>query len=320
MANRAGKTYIITGGVSGLGLATAQLLYSQGANVSLFDRNDDLANDVIPANFTDASRVLFCKVDITDEGNVKSAVADTVARFGSLHGVVNSAGIGSAMTTVNGKGKTHSSKVFDYVVKINLMGSFYCAAHGAAAMREAGHKDGACERWERKGWDGVGWRGVEASHLHQSMSLSRLCCLCVSVSASASSSNLPHFSSSPAPLLPLSTGVIVNVSSVAGIEGQKGQLAYSASKGAIIGMTLPMARDLSRFGIRVMTIAPGIMETPLMMNTPQKVRDGLMTGVAGPKRFGDSSEFAGLVAHIIDNGYLNGEVIRLDGGIRFPNM
>ena len=118
----------------------------------------------------------------------------------------------------------------------------------------------------------------------------------------------------------LKTGVIVNVSSVAGIEGQKGQLAYSASKGAIIGMTLPMARDLSRFGIRVMTIAPGIMETPLMMNTPQKVRDGLMTGVAGPKRFGDSSEFAGLVAHIIDNGYLNGEVIRLDGGIRFPNM
>jgi NAD(P)-dependent dehydrogenase (short-subunit alcohol dehydrogenase family) len=160
MANRAGKTYIITGGVSGLGLATAQLLYSQGANVSLFDRNDDLANDVIPANFTDASRVLFCKVDITDEGNVKSAVADTVARFGSLHGVVNSAGIGSAMTTVNGKGKTHSSKVFDYVVKINLMGSFYCAAHGAAAMREAGHKDGACEIWEWKGWGGLGWGGV----------------------------------------------------------------------------------------------------------------------------------------------------------------
>ena len=133
----------------------------------------------------------------------------------------------------------------------------------------------------------------------------------------------PSLSLSLHPTIPpssLSTGVIVNVSSVAGIEGQKGQLAYSASKGAIIGMTLPMARDLSRFGIRVMTIAPGIMETPLMMNTPQKVRDGLMTGVAGPKRFGDSSEFAGLVAHIIDNGYLNGEVIRLDGGIRFPNM
>lgn len=110
------------------------------------------------------------------------------------------------------------------------------------------------------------------------------------------------------------------MSSVAGIEGQKGQLAYSASKGAVIGMTLPMARDLSRYGVRVMTIAPGIMETPLMMAAPDKVRQGLMQGVAGPKRFGDSGEFALLVAHIIDNGYLNGEVIRLDGGMRFPNL
>merc|ERR1712039_1006780 len=117
-----------------------------------------------------------------------------------------------------------------------------------------------------------------------------------------------------------SRGVIINVASVAGIEGQKGQLVYSASKGAVIGMTLPMARDLARYGIRVMTIAPGIMDTPLMRGAPQKVQDGLLAQVAGPKRFGASEEFAGLVASIIDNGYLNGEVIRLDGGLRFANL
>merc|ERR1712187_827155 len=115
-------------------------------------------------------------------------------------------------------------------------------------------------------------------------------------------------------------GVIINVSSVAGIEGQKGQLVYSASKGAVIGMTLPMARDLARYGIRVVTIAPGIMDTPLMRGAPQKVQDGLLAQVAGPKRFGASEEFAQLVASIIDNGYLNGEVIRLDGGLRFANL
>merc|ERR1719473_615470 len=117
-----------------------------------------------------------------------------------------------------------------------------------------------------------------------------------------------------------SRGVIVNVASVAGIEGQKGQLVYSASKGAVIGMTLPMARDLGRYGIRVVTIAPGIMDTPLMRAASQKVQDGLLAQVAGPKRFGDPNEFAGLCGQIIDNGYLNGEVIRMDGGIRFANL
>merc|ERR1712039_884403 len=108
-----------------------------------------------------------------------------------------------------------------------------------------------------------------------------------------------------------SRGVIVNVSSVAGIEGQKGQLVYSASKGAVIGMTLPMARDLARYGIRVMTICPGIMDTPLMQSAAKKVKDGLLAGVP-IKRFGQPEEFAQLCTSIIDNGYLNGEVIRMD--------
>merc|ERR1711904_574972 len=107
-------------------------------------------------------------------------------------------------------------------------------------------------------------------------------------------------------------GVIINVASVAGIEGQKGQLVYSASKGAVIGMTLPMARDLARYGIRVMTIAPGIIDTPLMQAAAPKVKEGLLAQVAAPKRFGAPEEFAHLCASI-DNGYLNGEVIRMDG-------
>merc|ERR1711988_2079962 len=108
-------------------------------------------------------------------------------------------------------------------------------------------------------------------------------------------------------------GAIINVSSVAGIEGQKGQVVYSASKGAVIGMTLPMARDLARYGIRVMTIAPGIIDTPLMQSAAPKVKEGLLAQVAAPKRFGAPEEFAQLCAAIIDNGYLNGEVIRMDG-------
>merc|ERR1712046_41016 len=115
-------------------------------------------------------------------------------------------------------------------------------------------------------------------------------------------------------------GAIINVSSVAGIEGQKGQVVYSASKGAVVGMTLPMARDLSRHGIRVMCIAPGIIDTPLMQAAAPKVKEGLLASVAGPKRFGKAEEFALLAASIIDNGYLNGETIRMDGGIRFANL
>merc|ERR1719162_70740 len=117
-----------------------------------------------------------------------------------------------------------------------------------------------------------------------------------------------------------SRGVIINVASLAGIEGQKGQLVYSASKGAVIGMTLPMARHLGRYGIRVMTIAPGTIDTPLMQMAAPKVKEGLLAQVAAPKRFGAPEEFAHLCTSIIDNGYLNGEVIRMDGGIRFANL
>lgn len=254
--SRAGKTYFVTGGASGLGLATVKRLHDEGANVAIFDKNTegaDIAKEM-------GDRALFCEVDVTDEASVAGAVEKTVETFGGLHGAINCAGLGMAMTTIDKKLKPHKGGVFDFIMKLNTYGTFYGSAYAASAMAK-------CPAAE----DG-------------------------------------------------SRGVIINVASVAGIEGQKGQLVYSASKGAVIGMTLPMARDLARYGIRVMTVAPGIIDTPLMQSASPKVIEGLLDQVASPKRFGKPEEFAQLCTSIIDNGYLNGEVIRMDGGIRFANL
>lgn len=254
--SRSGKTFLITGGASGLGLATSKLLHSQGANVGILDKDPkgaEIAKELGP-------RACFCETDVTDENSVASAVEKVTSTFGGLHGVINCAGLGMAMTTIDKKLAPHKAKVFDFIMKLNTYGTFYGAAYGASAMAKC--------------------------------------------PAAADGSR----------------GVIINVASVAGIEGQKGQLVYSASKGAVIGMTLPMARDLARYGIRVMTIAPGIIDTPLMQAAAPKVKEGLLAQVAAPKRFGAPEEFAQLCAAIIDNGYLNGEVIRMDGGIRFANL
>jgi|EP00945_MAST-04E_sp_MAST-4E-sp1_P001279 3-hydroxyacyl-CoA dehydrogenase / 3-hydroxy-2-methylbutyryl-CoA dehydrogenase len=255
---RAGKTYFITGGASGLGLATVRRLHSEGANVAVIDLNEKQGKAVEAELGSD--RCFFIKTNMTQEESVAAAVDATVERFGGLHGCLNSAGIGSAEKTVSKKGKPMRSKTWDFVLKLNAYGTFYGSAYCAAAMSKM-----------PPGPDGM-------------------------------------------------RGVIVNVSSIAGIEGQKGQLAYSASKGAVIGMTLPMARDLGRYNIRVMTICPGIMDTPLMQAAPEKVRQGLLKGVVAPLRFGHTSEFAKLVTSIIDNNYLNGEVIRMDGGLRFAHL
>jgi 3-hydroxyacyl-CoA dehydrogenase/3-hydroxy-2-methylbutyryl-CoA dehydrogenase len=253
---RAGKTYFVTGGASGLGLATVQLLHKQGANVIIADKNPkgaDIAKEI-------GSNVLFCEMNAMEESSVASAVEKAVSTFGGLHGCVNCAGLGMAMTTIGKDLKPHDAKTFDMIMKLNTYGTFYGSAYCASAMAK-------CE-------------------------------------AAADGSR----------------GVIVNVASQAGIEGQKGQLVYAASKGAIIGMTLPMARDLARYGIRVMTIAPGIIDTGVFDKMPAKLRDGLLAQVACPHRFGKPDEFAHLVSAIIDNGYLNGEVIRMDGGSRFANL
>ena len=255
--NREGTTYFITGGASGLGLATARLLVSQGANVAIGDKDEEAGKKVQEEL---GSRLLFVPLDVTDRASCEQAIGKTVDHFKSLSGVVNCAGVGSAFLTVDKKLKPHNEKFFDFVTKINLYGTFFCSSEGAAAMAKLPA-------------DADGNRGV-----------------------------------------------IINVASVAAFEGQKGQLAYSASKSAVVGMTLPMARDLARYGIRVMTVAPGIIDTPLMQSAAPKVKQGLLDQVAGPRRFGKAEEFALLATQILDNGYLNGETIRMDGGIRFSNL
>jgi len=183
---RAGKTYIVTGGASGLGLATVKRLHSEGANVAIIDKDkkgEEIATEL-------GKTAVFCETDMTNEDSVKGAVEKAVATFGGLHGIVNCAGMGMAMTTIGKDLAPHKSGVFDFIMKLNTYGTFWGSAYAASAMAK-------CPAAE----DG-------------------------------------------------SRGVIVNVASVAGIEGQKGQLVYSASKGAVIGMTLPMARDLARYGRR----------------------------------------------------------------------
>lgn len=256
MADRKGTTYIVTGGASGLGYATARKLINEGANVMIMDRNAELGAKVI-AEF--GERSAFQAVDVTDEKSCKAGVAATMEKFGNVSGVVNCAGVGSATTTL-GKRGPHPLALFDMVMKINLYGTFNVARFGAEAMAK---------------------NEPDASGLR---------------------------------------GVIINVASVAAFEGQKGQLAYAASKGAVHAMSLPMARDLARVGIRVNVIAPGIMDTPMMQMAPQKIRDNLMTSVVAPKRFGDMGEFAHMCCALIDNKYMNGQTVRLDAGIRMANL
>lgn len=257
MSSRTGKTFFITGGASGLGKACVVHLHSEGANVAIVDRNVE-DGEALASELGD--RAIFCEVDVTSEESVAAAVQKTVEVFGTLNGCINCAGLGMGVLTVGRDGTPHKASGFDFLMKVNTYGTFFCAAHCAAAM-----------------------------------------------------SKLPAAEDG-------TRGIIINVSSVAGIEGQKGQVAYAASKGAVIGMTLPMARDLARFGIRVMTVCPGIIDTPLMQAAGERVKEGLLRQVVGPKRFGKPEEFAHLAAGLIDNGYMNGEVIRFDGGIRFANL
>ncbi len=246
------KTFLITGGGSGLGLATARALLAQGARVLLVDINAE-AGAARAAELGDNAR--FQRADITREDEARAAVAAAVEAFGAVHGLINCAGIAPAEKVLGRKG-VHGLDSFRRVVEVNLIGSFNMLRLVAEAM--AGNEPG--EEGER--------------------------------------------------------GVLINTASVAAFDGQMGQAAYSASKGGVAAMTLPLARDLARSGIRVMCIAPGIFETPMMAGMPQEVRDFLAADVPFPPRLGRPDEYAALVAHIIGNTMLNGEVIRLDGALR----
>ena len=244
---------IVTGGVSGIGLAVARHLVRNGAKVALFDVNDDKGTAAV-AELGEANARYF-RTDVTSEDSVAANVAAARDFLGGLNVAVNCAGILGA-GRVLGKEAPMPLSQFQSTVMVNLVGSFNVAKAAAALMQH-----------NEAGTDGE-------------------------------------------------RGVIVNTASVAAYEGQIGQAAYSASKGGVVGMTLPMARELARFGIRVMTIAPGIFWTPMVDGMPDSVQQSLAASIPFPSRLGKPEEFADLVAYILGNTYLNGETIRLDGATR----
>ena len=247
------KTFLITGGASGLGEATVRRLHAGGANVVVADLNQELG-DALAAELGDRCR--FAATDVSDEAAVSAAVQAAVEAFGGLHGAVSCAGIGPPAKVVDKHGEPHPLGLFESVIRVNLIGTFNTLRLAAAAM--VGNEP-----------DGEGERGV-----------------------------------------------IVNTASVAAYEGQIGQAAYAASKGGVLGLTLPCARELARHGIRVVTVAPGLFDTPLMAGLPEQARISLGQQVPFPSRLGRPEEYAALVEHIVENTMLNGEVIRLDGAIR----
>ena len=246
------KVALITGVASGLGLATAKVLIESGAKVMLLDLNEDNAKEAASSLGDSAS---YTVANVAEEQSIVDAIAKTKEEFGSIHIVVNCAGIGSASKTV-GKIGAHPLVYFKIVFVINLVCTFNVLRLAAEEMgNNEPEQDNEC-------------------------------------------------------------GVIINTASVAAFDGQIGQAAYSASKAGVAGMTLPIARDLARMGIRINTIAPGIFDTPMMAMAPDQVRLPLIEMTQFPKRLGLPEEYASLVKHIVENPFLNGETIRLDGGIR----
>ncbi len=246
------RTFLVSGGSSGLGAACVRTLAGAGGQVVIGDVNrvggEKLASEV-------GARARFAPMDVTDEASVHEAVKTAVTTFGGLHGAICCAGIGAAEKVLTKTGPSALAP-FTKVIQINLIGTYNVVRLAAAAM----------------------------------------------ASAEAQPSG--------------ERGVIVTTASVAAFDGQIGQAAYSASKGGVVAMTLPIARELARFGIRIMTIAPGIFDTPLLAGLPEPARISLGLQVPFPSRLGRPDEFAALVRHIVENEMLNGEVIRLDGAMR----
>lgn len=247
---------VITGGASGLGAATARALAAKGVKVALFDMNTEKGE----ALATELGGI-FCKVNVTSDEEVDAGFEKARAAHGQERILVNCAGIGNAIKTASRSKEDGSIKhfpisAFDFVIQVNLIGTFRCIAKSAAGMLTLD----PMEDGER--------------------------------------------------------GAIVNTASVAAEDGQMGQAAYSASKAGVVGMTLPIARDLMKDGIRVNTILPGIFDTPLLAAAPQNVRDALADSVPFPKRLGSPPEYAKLALCMIETGYFNGEDVRLDGAIR----
>jgi NAD(P)-dependent dehydrogenase (short-subunit alcohol dehydrogenase family) len=247
-----GRSILVTGGASGLGRATVEMIAAQNGRAVVLDLDERGGADVEARH---PGVVRFVRTDVTSERDVQAAVEAARSAFGDVHGLVNAAGIAVAERVLPKEGPQPLAH-FTRVIQINLIGTFNATRLAVAAM----------------------------------------------------ASNAPAASGE--------RGVIVNTSSVAAFDGQIGQAAYSASKGGIVAMTLPMAREFARFGIRVMTIAPGTFDTPLLAALPEAARVSLAEQVPFPPRLGRPEEYAALVRHIFENEMLNGEVIRLDGAIR----
>ncbi len=245
-----GSGALITGGASGLGLATARRLAAAGAHITIVDLPSSPGADI-------AAELggVFVPADVTSVDEVHAAVAAAQAAA-PLRIVVNCAGIAPPAKVLDREGNPAVLADFERIVRINLVGTFNVTSQAAAAIA-------------KNDPDATGDRGV-----------------------------------------------IVSTASVAAFDGQIGQPAYSASKGGVHAMTLPIARELARYAIRVCTIAPGIMETPMLKGLPQAAQDSLGEQVPYPSRLGKPEEYAALVQSIVENGYLNGETIRLDGAIR----
>ncbi|QEZ42923.1 3-hydroxyacyl-CoA dehydrogenase [Cupriavidus oxalaticus] len=242
------NVFLVTGGASGLGEATAHMLAAAGGKVVIADINP--AGEALAAGLGGR----FVRCDVSSEADGRAAV-DAATALGRLAGLVSCAGVAPACKTV-GKDGPHPLDAFERTVRINLIGTFNMIRLAAAAM-VGNAPDAGGER-----------------------------------------------------------GVIVNTASVAAFEGQIGQAAYAASKGGVASMTLAIARDLARDGVRCVTIAPGLFETPMLLGLPETVRDALGRMVPFPSRLGRPAEYARLVEAVVGNPMLNGEVIRLDGAIR----
>ena len=248
----AGNVALVTGGASGLGLATVSRLHEAGASVVILDLPSSNGTAIAKEL---GSRAAFAAGDVTSPADVEAALDATEALAGGPPRIlVNCAGIGNAARTA-GKDGAFPLDAFTRVIQVNLIGTFNAIRLAAFRMSQAAEEDG-----ER--------------------------------------------------------GVIVNTASVAAFDGQIGQAAYSASKGGIVGMTLPIARDLASLKIRVVTIAPGLFHTPLFAALPPEAVESLGAQVPHPSRLGDPAEYAALARHIVENPMLNGETIRLDGAIR----
>ncbi|MCC6827082.1 MAG: SDR family NAD(P)-dependent oxidoreductase [Novosphingobium sp.] len=249
---------VVTGGASGLGAATARALAARGVKVAIFDLQAEKGLAV-------AAEIggIYCEANVTSDESIDAAFAKARAAHGQERILVNCAGTANAIKTVSRDRETGAVRhfpldAFNFILQINLIGTFRCIAKSAAGM--------------------------------------------VTLD----------------PLEDGERGAIVNTASVAAEDGQVGQAAYAASKGGVVGMTLPIARDLMNEGIRVNTILPGTFDTPLLAALPEKAREVLGAAVPFPKRLGKPAEYAQLALLMIENSYFNGEDVRLDGAIRMP--